>query len=211
MTPQVLIIAKEPRPGLVKTRLTPPCTPAQAAALAAAALADTMNTVRNVAASRRVLVFEGRPPADRRSFHVIAQRGNDLAERLANAFADAGTPAILIGMDCPQMSRGLLAEALNTLASPTCDAVLGPALDGGYWAIGLKASDRRVFSEIPMSAPQTCAMQLARLRSLGLRVGLLQVLRDVDRYADARSVALQIPTSNFGVAVAGVERELVVT
>jgi uncharacterized protein len=211
MTAQVLIIAKEPRPGRVKTRLTPPCTPAQAAALAAAALADTMNTVRTVEVSRRVLVFEGSPPADRRSFDVIAQRGNGLAERLANAFADAGTPAVLIGMDCPQMSRGLLAEALSTLASPTCDAVLGPALDGGFWAIGLKASDRRVFAGIPMSRPQTFAAQLTRLRSLGLRVEFLPPLRDVDRYRDARSVALQIPASKFGAAVAGLERELVPT
>jgi glycosyltransferase A (GT-A) superfamily protein (DUF2064 family) len=177
--------------------------------LAAAALADTMNTVRMIEASRRVLVFEGCPPEDRLGFDVIAQRGGGLAERLANAFDDAGAPALLIGMDCPQMSPDLLATSIATLCMRAHDAVLGPTIDGGYWAIGLKRADRAVFTDIPMSAPHTCAAQFARLRALGLRTGLLPVLRDVDRYTDARAVASQIPASRFGVAVARLERELV--
>jgi uncharacterized protein len=208
VTPRVLIIAKEPVPGRVKTRLTPPCTPLQAAELAAAALADTLATVRKVEVPRRVLVLEGHPHGDCRGFHVVAQRGTCLAERLANAFADAGTPALLIGMDCPQMPPGLLGAALKSLSTPAFDAVLGPTVDGGYWAIGLKVADRNVFSDIPMSTPHTFVAQLERMHSLGLRVALLPALRDVDHYADALAVAREIPNSKFGAAVARLEHEL---
>jgi rSAM/selenodomain-associated transferase 1 len=207
--PQVLVIAKEPVPGRVKTRLSPPCTPVQAAELAAAALADTMNTVRSIEVSRRVLVFDGRPPDDGNGFEVIEQRGDGLAERLANAFDLAGTPALLIGMDCPQMSRSALAAALATLELQRFDAVLGPTVDGGYWAIGLKRADRAVFAGIPMSSPYTFAAQFARMHALGLRVGMLPVLQDVDHFSDATSVASMIPTSNFGRAVARLQSELV--
>lgn len=209
MTPQVLVIAKEPVPGRVKTRLSPPCTPAQAAELASAALVDTMNTVRSIEVSRRVLVFDGRPPEEERDFDVIEQRGGGLAERLANAFDDAGVPALLIGMDCPQMSPGTLAAALATLELRRFDAVLGATVDGGYWAIGLKCADRAVFAGIPMSTPYTFAAQLARLHELGLRVGLLSVLQDVDHFSDAIAVASMIPNSKFGRAVARLQSELV--
>jgi rSAM/selenodomain-associated transferase 1 len=210
VTIQVLVIAKEPVPGRVKTRLCPPCTPEQAAEVAAAALADTMNTVRSIEVSRRVLVFDGRPPEDVQGFEVIGQRGDGLAERLANAFEDAGAPALLIGMDCPQMSPGTLAAAIAALERPRIDAVLGATADGGYWAIGLKSADRAVFANVPMSTPYTFAAQLERLQALGLRVGLLPVLQDVDSYADARAVASQSPKSKFGEAVARLERESVI-
>jgi uncharacterized protein len=209
VTPQVFIIAKEPVPGRVKTRLSPPCTPAQAAELAAAALADTMTTVRSIEVSRRVLVFDGHPPEVRHGFEVIGQRGDGLAERLANAFDDAGAPALLIGMDCPQMLPGTLAGAIATLEMPRFDAVLGATTDGGYWAIGLKCADRGVFAGIPMSTPYTFAAQFARLHALGLRVGLLPVLQDVDHFSDAIAVASMIQTSKFGQAVARLQRELV--
>ena len=209
MTLQVLVVAKEPVPGRVKTRLSPPCTQAQAAELAAAALTDTMETVRSIEVSRRVLVFDGRPPKGGRGFEVIGQRGDGLAERLANAFDDAGAPALLIGMDCPQMSPGTLRAALGTLEARRFDAVLGATVDGGYWAIGLKRADRAVFAGIPMSTPYTFAAQFARLHALGLRVGLLPVLQDVDHFSDATAVASMIPTSKFGRAVARLQRELV--
>jgi uncharacterized protein len=209
VTPHVLVLAKEPVPGRVKTRLSPPCTPAQAAEVAAAALSDTMNTVRSIEVSRRVLVFDGRPSGEGEGFEVIGQRGDGLAERLANAFEDAGAPALLIGMDCPQMSPFTLADAIATLELQRFDAVLGATVDGGYWAIGLKRADRAVFAGIPMSTPHTFAAQFARLHALGLRVGLLPVLQDVDHFSDATAVASMIPTSNFGRAVARLQSELV--
>jgi hypothetical protein len=139
-TGTVMVIAKEPLPGRVKTRLCPPCDPEQAAGLAAAALTDTLDAVARTPARRRVLVFEGdgerwRPPG----FELLAQRGQGLAERLANAFEDIPEAALLVGMDTPQITPRMLHSGLQALEDPAVDAVLGPALDGGYWGIGLTA------------------------------------------------------------------------
>ena len=81
------------------------------------------------------------------------------------------------------------------------DAVLGPALDGGYWAIGLKEPDMRVFDGVPMSTPHTGSAQLVRLRALGLRTAALPALRDVDTIEDARRVAREAPATRFARAV----------
>ena len=212
MTPSgaaLLVIAKAPVPGRAKTRLTPPCTPEQAAALAGAALADTLAAVAAAggAGRRRVLVLDGEPgdwiPE---GFEVIAQRGAGLAERLANAFADAGAPSVLVGMDTPQLTPAALEQALRVLED--ADAVFGAAADGGYWLIGLRAADPRVFEGVPMSTEQTGACQLARLRELGLRVAEVAPMLDVDTIADARAVAAAAPGSRFAAALAGVEAVL---
>ena len=117
---QVIVIAKEPRPGRVKTRLTPPVTPQDAASLAEGALADTLAAAAAARVTRHVLALEGAPgdwlPA---KFDVIGQRGGGLDERLAAAFADTHDrlplPMVLIGMDTPQVTPGLLAEAAEAL------------------------------------------------------------------------------------------------
>jgi rSAM/selenodomain-associated transferase 1 len=198
----LLLLAKAPVPGRVKTRLCPPCTPAEAAALASAALADTLAAVtRSARAARRVLVLDGAPgdwvpPA----FEVLPQRGDGLATRLDAAFADAGGPCLLIGMDTPQVTPALLDAAIGAL--DRADAVLGPALDGGYWAIGLRHRDAAVFRGVPMSAPTTAAAQRARLRALGLRAAMLPPLRDVDTIADARAVAAGATSGRFAATLA---------
>ena len=195
--PALLVIAKEPVPGRVKTRLSPPCTPAQAASLARAALEDTLTAALAVQRdARRVLVLDGEPGAwipD--GFELIPQRGDGLAERLAAAFADAGGPAFLVGMDTPQVTPALLDAGLGAL--DRADAVLGAALDGGYWGIGLRRPDREVFRDVPMSARTTGAMQRARLAELNLRTAELPPLCDVDTAADARAVAAAAPLSRF--------------
>jgi rSAM/selenodomain-associated transferase 1 len=199
----LVVLAKAPRAGRSKTRLCPPCTPAEAAALARAALADTLEAVLATPASRRVLVLDG-PAGDwlPAGFDVLPQRGGGLDERLAHAFADVGEPALLVGMDTPQLAPADLERGLACLAAPGTDAVLGPAPDGGYWAIGLRSADPRAFLGVPMSTAQTGEAQLARLRGLGLRVALLPALRDVDRIADARAVAALAPTGRFARALA---------
>jgi rSAM/selenodomain-associated transferase 1 len=193
----LLVIAKAPAPGRVKTRLCPPCTHAEAAELAAAALADTLAAaMRARRATGRVLVLAGERGAwVPRGFRVVPQRGGGLADRLAAGFADAGAPAFLVGMDTPQVTAALLDAALAAL--DTRDAVLGPATDGGYWGIGLRRPDAEVFRDVPMSEPITAAAQRARLADLGLRTSLLPPLRDVDTIADARAVAAECPSSAF--------------
>jgi len=189
----LLIIAKEPVPGRVKTRLVPPCTHEQAASLAEAALTDTLRAVLMTPARRRVLVLEGRPgqwlPP---GFDVVAQCGGPLDERLAGAFGAVRGPALLIGMDTPQVTPGLL-----TVDWQAADAVFGPAADGGFWALGLRVPDPALLRGVPMSTMRTGAIQRARLVAAGLRVADLPQLRDVDTAADAVAVARLAPQSSF--------------
>ncbi|WP_433701194.1 TIGR04282 family arsenosugar biosynthesis glycosyltransferase [Nocardiopsis sp. CA-288880] len=199
----LVVIAKEPVPGLVKTRLTPEYTREEAAALAEAALADTLHTVRSLPARRRLLVLEGRPgpwlPSP--GFEVVPQVGAGLDERLAHAFAACSGPTLLIGMDTPQVSRALLAPALAPDAWDRADAWFGPSEDGGFWALGLAAPDPALLRGVPMSTARTGRVQRERLVGAGLRVGDLERITDVDTARDAALVASLIPRSRFGRAV----------
>ncbi|MDI5941833.1 MULTISPECIES: TIGR04282 family arsenosugar biosynthesis glycosyltransferase [Micromonospora] len=210
--PQVLVLAKTPEPGRVKTRLCPPCTPGQAARIAAAALADTLDTVAAATAGARILVVDGDHPAPA-GWARLAQRGGPLSDRLANAFADARPVAdrretaaatLLIGMDTPQLTAAHLDAAVGLLGTADGpDAVLGPADDGGWWALGLREPGHaEALRAIPTSTARTGRLTLAALRRRGLRVHLLPRLRDVDTAADAHVVAaLCPPGSRFAVAV----------
>jgi rSAM/selenodomain-associated transferase 1 len=207
VSPALLVIAKSPVPGKVKTRLTPPCTPEQAATLARAALRDTLAAAAAVDTSRRVLVLDGPPgPWLDDTFEVIPQRGDGLAERLAHAFEDVGGPAFLVGMDTPQVTPELLDAGLAAVADG--DSAFGAAPDGGYWAIGLREPDRRAFDGVPMSTDDTGARQLARLTELGLDPMILPPLIDVDTWADARTVAAAAPRSRFAAALADIEQAI---
>lgn len=194
----LLVIAKEPLPGRVKTRLTPPFTAAEAAGLAEAALADTLDAVARTPAERRVLVLEGRPgPWLPPGFEVVPQAAGGLDERLAAAFGRCAGPTLLIGMDTPQVTPQLL-----TVDWSQYDAWFGPAVDGGFWALGLAAPDPALLRGVPMSVPVTGAVQYERLRAAGLRIGRLPVLRDVDTAEDARLVALDAPAGAFAARLA---------
>ena len=199
-------MAKDPRPGHVKTRLCPPCTPAQAAALAEAALLDTLAAVEAARCERRVLALDGDPARWRgRGLEVVPQRGAGLAERLAALFEDLGGPALVIGMDTPQVTPALLEAGLAALAGPEADAVLGPATDGGYWTIGLSRPDARALTSVPMSSPDTGRRQRERLEELGMRIAELPALQDFDTLEDARAVAALAPHTRFAAAVAALE------
>jgi rSAM/selenodomain-associated transferase 1 len=196
---QVLVLAKEPVPGRVKTRLCPPLTPDGAAAVARAALEDTLQAVREVHAARRVLVLDG--AYDAPGFEVQPQRGGPMPERLAAAFddCDPALPALLVGMDTPQLTPALLAQAVQRLAEHA--AVLGRAPDGGWWALGLQRPDGSLLAGVRTSRDDTGERQLAALRAAGLDPYLLPELRDVDTAADAREVAALAPDGRFGQAV----------
>nr|WP_256176818.1 DUF2064 domain-containing protein [Kitasatospora aureofaciens] len=205
--PTLLVIAKAPVPGRVKTRLTPPCTPEQAAALAEAALTDTLHTLAAVPAGRRLLVLDGEPggwlPA---GWEVVPQSGGGLDERLAAAFAHAArlapdTPALLVGMDTPQLSAAALAEPLSATERSGVDAWYGPAADGGFWALGLARPTPQLAAQllhgVPMSTPQTGARLLDRLSAAELTIHQLPMLADVDTVQDAVRVAAEAPHSRF--------------
>ncbi|MET7433428.1 DUF2064 domain-containing protein, partial [Streptomyces flaveolus] len=185
----LLVIAKEPLPGRVKTRLTPPFSPAEAAQLAEASLADTLHAVAAAPATRRVLVLDGRPgPWLPPGFDVVPQCAGGLDLRLADAFARCAGPALLIGMDTPQVTPELL-----TVDFEAYDACFGPAEDGGFWALGLAEPDPALLRGVPMSTRWTGAVQRRRLVAAGLRVRELPRLRDVDTAADAVAVAARAP------------------
>ncbi|WP_251095969.1 DUF2064 domain-containing protein [Streptomyces sp. Caat 7-52] len=195
----LLVIAKEPLPGRVKTRLVPPFSPAEAAALAEAALADTLLAVAAAPADRRVLVLEGTPgPWLPPGFDVVPQCAGGLDLRLADAFARCDGPALLIGMDTPQVTPALLAVDFAGY-----DACFGPAEDGGFWALGLARPDPALLRGVPMSTPETGAVQRRRLVAAGLRVRDLPRLRDVDTAADAAAVASLTPHGRFAARLAG--------
>jgi rSAM/selenodomain-associated transferase 1 len=201
VTPAVIVIAKAPEPGRVKTRLCPPLTFGEAAAVATAALRDTLRAATVAAPGRVVLALDGDAGEWLAPFavDVIAQRGDVLAARLANAFADVGGPAVLVGMDTPQLQPSHLEGALDALERH--DAVLGACDDGGFWIVGARHPHPKLFRGIPMSRDDTGARQLARLRAHGLDVATLPRLRDVDGIADAEHVAAIAPHTEFAAAV----------
>jgi glycosyltransferase A (GT-A) superfamily protein (DUF2064 family) len=199
----LLVVAKAPVAGSVKTRLCPPLTPQQAAAVAAAAIEDTLDAVRTVDVAERVLVVEGDLRAD--GFTRVPQVAGPFDVRLAAAFDDAagrGRPALLIGMDTPQVTPELLELACAALLGGGTDAVLGLAEDGGWWALGLVHPDGALLRGVPTSLDDTGDRQAERLRGAGLRVHDLPVLRDVDTADDARAVAADAPSTRFAAALA---------
>jgi rSAM/selenodomain-associated transferase 1 len=205
----LLVLAKEPRPGRVKTRLTPPCSPLEAAAIAEAALADTLAAAVASGAERVVVALDGAlgawcPPG----VSVVDQGVGHLADRLATAWRATSGPALQIGMDTPQLDASSLDAAMARLDADRCDAVLGLAEDGGWWGIGLREPHPQTFTGIAASRPDTGARQRARLAALGLRTDLLSVERDVDEWEDALAVAAAAPGGAFAHAVRTVQAGL---
>jgi glycosyltransferase A (GT-A) superfamily protein (DUF2064 family) len=203
----LVVIAKSPLPGRVKTRLCPPYSLVEAALLAEAALQDTLAAVEATPAAARTIALEGPigswlAPA----FSVMPQRGDGLDQRLASAFCDAqlhhDLPVLLVGMDTPQLTPDLLSRCGAPLLVPGGpDAVLGMATDGGWWALGLRRARSSLLHGVPMSTATTGAAQLERLRSAGLSVELLPALTDVDDAASADEVARLAPGSRFAAAL----------
>lgn len=203
MKPTVVVLAKAPVPGLAKTRLIGRWTAQQAAALAEAALTDTLDTVTSWDC-RPLCVLAGAagpwlPPGT----PVAAQVEGELGVRIAGAFEAAFKPGpwgqpstvLLVGMDTPQLTHAHLEEALRTLE--THDAVLGPAADGGWWLLGLHTPAAAAITGVPTSRGDTGARQRAALAAAGLSVGDLPVLIDVDTPADALAVATGAPHTRF--------------
>jgi glycosyltransferase A (GT-A) superfamily protein (DUF2064 family) len=206
-----LVVAKAPVPGLAKTRLAASVGAQVAADIAAAALLDTLDTVAATPAASRVVALTGNLDEASASdelrrrletFTVVAQRGDDFADRLANAHADAasatGIPAVLqIGMDTPQVSGEMLTDCARQLLG--ADAVLGPAADGGWWVLGVSdAAMADCLRTVPMSRADTGALTRAALCANGLRVTTVTELDDLDTIDDLDAVRGQcLPDSRF--------------
>lgn len=193
-TNALIVVAKRPTPGHTKTRLTPPLSPQQAAALYECFLRDTLDSIRRVPDVRPAVAYL---PAEERAyftalapdFDLVLQEGDDLGARLDNALTralDAGHQrAVIMNSDSPTLPPDCLTRAFDALANGA-DVVLGPADDGGYYLIGLRRPAPRLLREVRMSTPQVLADTQALAAEEGLRVALLPVWYDVD---DAASLA----------------------
>lgn len=212
----IVIMAKAPEPGKVKTRLGPVYSSHQSAALAAAALLDTLDVVAEASGEDHLFTMpvvaltgdldQAAAAEALRSrlnqFRVIEQRGSRFGDRLVAAHRDAAGPfgvSVQIGMDTPQVRPDQLRRAAESvLADDGPDAVLGMAVDGGWWLLALRrAGDARLIAGVPMSNPETGRLTCEALEAGGLRVGEIEALRDVDYPEDVIDVARTAPKTRF--------------
>jgi glycosyltransferase A (GT-A) superfamily protein (DUF2064 family) len=207
----VLVVAKAPVPGQVKTRLGRDVGMAYAAQLAAAALLDTLElcaTAFGPGQCHLALAGDLGQATDGglvndllRGWSVISQRGESFGARLANAHADlAGVgPVVQIGMDTPHLEPGQLHAVVAGLDEH--DVMLAPAEDGGWWALALRSpGDAAPLRGVAMSTDSAEADTRRALVATGLEVGTGPVVRDVDTVADAEAVARLAPATRFARA-----------
>ena len=195
---RIVIFAKAPVPGRVKTRLIPALGEEGAARLAARMLTDTWREATAVDIAEAELCVDPEPEAEMwrgllpaGAELVTGQGGGDLGERLARAaerVTGDGRRILLIGTDCPAMTTRRLTEACLELE--THEAVIHPTLDGGYALLGLNRFHASLFSDIAWSTASVAATTIARIRALGWSLHLAETLRDVDEPADLEGLEL---------------------
>lgn len=211
------IMTKAPRAGCVKTRLSPPLTANEAAALQACFLKDTAECVAAATLGGRCAAVaaytpEGAEPLFESllppGFRMVPQRGDGFGARLHNVAADvlrAGYAAVcMIDSDSPTLPPATFEAAAAALAAPGERVVLGPADDGGYYLIGMTAVRARLFAEIAWSTDQVLAQTIARARELNLEVVILPPWYDVDDSASLRRLCEELfPGGNVGGPAGG--------
>ena len=190
----LLIFAKWPEPGRVKTRLSPPLSEQAAADLYRLMLLDTLESTREIDGIKRLIFFDGDPGRidDFRALapdaDVMRQEGADLGARLANAFAKAfsmGCQTVAaIGTDSPHMPIERVTEAFDLLNGNGADVVFGPSEDGGYYLVRMRLFDNALFRDIPWSSSEVLATSIARAESSGFKVTLLPTGFDLDTTDD---------------------------
>jgi uncharacterized protein len=200
-------MAKLPRAGAVKTRLRGRLTEAQAAALYAAFLDDKVDSVRALEGATPVIAFTPEGAADLFSerygpeLRLLAQRGTDLGERLANAaadlFADGFSAIALLDSDTPNLPTDYLSRTLSALTGGA-EVVLGPTSDGGYYLIGMTRFMPELFRGIHWSTPSVAVETLAIARQLGVEAHVLPAWYDIDTPADLDRLADDLFASASG-------------
>lgn len=215
ISPAALILfAKAPVPGHVKTRLCPPLTPDEAASLHGSFVLDALERSRGISGFDRVLACA--PSSDhvffkimeeRQGVRLMSQDGNDLGARMSHALkaalAQGYRHVIMAGTDLPTLPPARYSEALDLLAHH--DVVLGPALDGGYYLVGLSRDLSELFAEIPWSTRRVLARTKDRADALGLKTALLPPCRDVDTIEDLQALIAE-RSANLSKRTAGALR-----
>ncbi len=216
---RVVVFTRDPEPGSTKTRMIPALGPEGAAQLQARMTEHIVTSVENYASLRRVareVRYEGGDAERMRAWlgggmAYVPQGAGDLGERLARTFDAAlsqdNQRCVIIGSDCPAVTPAVLSEAFDALAFN--DVVLGPAVDGGYYLIGLQRPVPQVFTGIDWGTDAVLRQTLEAIQGLGLRVAKLKPLRDVDRpedlsvwEAETSTIRVVIPTFNEAPTIA---------
>ena len=205
----LIVVAKRPAPGQTKTRLTPPLTPEQASALYECFLQDTLDQMRQVDETQRLIAFLPQDEQDyfRRlapDFELILQNGHDLGGRLDNALTDCLSQgyerAVIMDSDSPTLPSAFLSQAFNTLSNGA-DVVLGPCEDGGYYLIGIKKSAPRLLREVQMSTATVTTDTIAIAKEEGLSVSLLPTWYDVDDGASLMRLIKELDGIDSQIAI----------
>ena len=198
----LVIFAKAPTPGEVKTRLCPPLTPDEAATLQGSFVLDMLERTKLAVATLQLpfhrylacapssaLVFF-KIMEERQGVRLLDQVGEDLGRRMHHTFVDLFAKGykqvIIVGTDVPTLPLSVYQEALALLGRS--DVVLGPALDGGYYLIGLTQPAEKLFTGVPWSTDQVIAVTQQHAKTLCLSVGLTTAWRDVDTIADLQAL-----------------------
>ena len=206
------VMTKAPRAGKVKTRLSPPLTPDEAAALNICFLRDTtaaISRTANAGGARGIAIYtpigceeayDGILPVD---FNLVPQRGDAFGERLAFATEDMlrlGFDSVcLINSDSPSVPHAAFSEAVEILSQPEESVVLGPSDDGGYYLIGLKKLHCELFENIAWSTERVLDQTIDRAAQIGLPVRLLPTWYDVDDRKTLRRLCEELfPTNGAG-------------
>jgi rSAM/selenodomain-associated transferase 1 len=197
----LIIFAKQPLPGNVKTRLVPPLSPDQAARLYHSMLSDVLNKTESLETVDRLLFHERGSQADYYfqeffpSFPIYPQQGIDLGARMeaafARVFAMGYRTAAIIGTDSPDLPVSVIADAFHILEKDGTDVVFGPAEDGGYYLLAMKRIHSELFHGIPWSTGQVLRESVKKAESAGLRVATLPVWYDVDTVEDMKRPELR--------------------
>lgn len=187
--PAIIVMAKAPVAGLVKTRLAEAMSPGETAKLAACFIADTVSGAKQTG----VPVLLAYSPEGGRSViepitgsdvHWICQQGADLGARMLSAFYHAAglgfTPLVMVGTDSPNLPLASYQAALDALCHGDADTVLGRSDDGGYYLIGMKALCPGLLAGVSWSGPTVYAQTMENAERLGLRVREIAPWYDVD-------------------------------
>lgn len=194
MSRALLIFARRPRPGRVKTRLSPFLSPEDAAALYDCMVRDIVTRTAALDVTGRFLFFEMEEGAEEyfRSVDgtllLLPQEGEGLGERLVSAFREVFRrgygEAAVVGTDSPDLPLSFIREAFGRLEGGAADVLFGPAEDGGYYLVALRGEEPEIFRDVPWSTERVLEVSLRRAADAGLRAGLLPRWYDIDGPAD---------------------------
>ncbi|HAS35256.1 MAG TPA: transferase [Flavobacteriales bacterium] len=184
---QLIVYLREPKIGKVKSRLAKAIGDKRALEVYRELLDTTLDVCDDLDVAKN-LSFSEHSKLKRAGYTTSTQVCGNLGERMLHSFLSFGEkgkrPTVLIGTDCPGINSVLLREAFETLNE--CDLVLGPCEDGGYYLIGMSKAIPELFQEIPWSTSRVLEQTMKKAKTLGLSVGLLDELYDVDVEEDYR-------------------------